>query len=63
LTKRDLKTSISVNDGDLIVLGGLAENKDSDSRDGPSFLPHFLQTTGKDQSQSEIFLVLQVKRI
>lgn len=63
LTKRDLKTSISVNDGDLIVLGGLAENKESDSRDGPSFLPHFLQTTGNDKSQSEIFLVLQVKRI
>lgn len=63
LTKRALKTSVGMQDGDLIVLGGLTENKESSSHDGPSFLPRFLHTTGKENSRSEILLVLQVQRI
>ncbi|MDO6387642.1 type II secretion system protein GspD [Uliginosibacterium sp. 31-12] len=63
LTKRSLKTSVSVRDGDLIVLGGLAENKDSNSRDGLTFLPKFLHTSGSETSRSEILLVLQVQRL
>jgi general secretion pathway protein D len=63
LTKRALKTSIGVQDGDLIVLGGLTENKESDTRDGLSFLPKFLHTSGKENSKTEILLVLQVNRI
>ncbi|WP_394792455.1 type II secretion system protein GspD [Rhodoferax sp.] len=63
LTKRALKTSVGMQDGDLIVLGGLTENKDSGSRDGLSFLPKFLHTTGSEHSRSEILLVLQVQRI
>lgn len=63
LTKRALKTSIGMQDGDLIVLGGLTENKESDTRDGLSFLPKFFNTTGKENSKTEIFLVLQIQRI
>lgn len=46
LTKRELKTKVSIEDGDVIVLGGLTESKDSNTRDGLSFLPRFLHTTG-----------------
>ena len=46
LTKRELKTKVSMEDGDVIVLGGLTESKDSSTRDGFSFLPRFLHTTG-----------------
>jgi general secretion pathway protein D len=63
LIKRALKTSVGMQNGDLIVLGGLTENKDSASRDGLSFLPKFLHTTGSERSRSEILLVLQVQRI
>lgn len=63
LTKRALKTSVGMQDGDLIVLGGLTENKESNSRDGVSFLPNFLKTTGQENSRSEIMLVLQVQRL
>jgi len=63
LTKRALKTSVGMQDGDLIVLGGLTENKEGNSRDGLSFLPKFMQTTGTETSRSEILLVLQVQRI
>lgn len=63
LTKRALKTSVGVQDGDLIVLGGLTENKESKSRDGLGFLPKFLHSTGSENMRTEIFLVLQVQRI
>jgi len=63
LTKRALKTSVVMQDGDLIVLGGLAESKESNSRDGLSFLPKFLHSTGSENSRSEILLILQVQRI
>lgn len=63
LTKRELKTTVGLQDGDVIVLGGLAENKDTQTRDGPSFLPGFLHTSGKEVSSSEILLVLQVQRL
>lgn len=63
LTKRALKTSVGVQDGDLIVLGGLTENKESKSRDGLGFLPKFFHSTGSENTRSEILLVLQVQRI
>jgi general secretion pathway protein D len=63
LIKRALKTSVGMQDGDLIVLGGLTENKESASRDGLSFLPKFFSSKGSDTSKSEILLVLQVQRI
>lgn len=63
LTKRALKTSVGMQDGDLIVLGGLTESKESNTQDGPSFLPRFLHTKGRDDSRTEILLVLQVSRI
>ncbi len=63
LTKRALKSSVGVQDGDLIVLGGLTENKEIKSRDGLSFLPKFFHSTGNENTRSEILLVLQVQRI
>jgi hypothetical protein len=63
LTKRALKTSVGMQDGDVIVLGGLAENKESGTSDGLSFLHKFLHTKGSESSRSEILLVLQVQRI
>lgn len=63
LTKRALQSSVSLQDGDVIVLGGLTENRESAARDGLSFLPRFLDTKGTDSSRSEILLVLQVQRL
>lgn len=63
LTKRELKTTVGLQDGDVIVLGGLAENKDTRTRDGLSFLPNFLHTSGQEIGSSEILLVLHVRRL
>lgn len=63
LTKRLMKTSVSLKDGDLIVLGGLVDEKDSDKHVGPSFLFDYIRSHTGDKSRSEIVLVLQVQRV
>lgn len=63
LLKREIKTAISLQDGDVIVLGGLNETKESNTRDGLSFLPSFLHTKSQDISKSDIILVMQVQKV
>lgn len=63
LIKRELKTALSVADGELVVIGGLAESKDTAARDGLSFIPSFLHTRTSDKASTEILLVLQVTRL
>lgn len=63
LTKREIKTSLSLEDGEVVFLGGLAENKDAEGKTGPSFLPDLLRTNNAESSDSEILLFLQVSKI
>jgi general secretion pathway protein D len=63
LIKRELKTSLSLTDGELIVIGGLAENKETNTRNGLSFIPKFLQTKTSDKASTEILLILQLTKI
>lgn len=63
LTKRELQTSVSMSDGDVIVLGGLNETKEADSVSGLPFFPAFMRSKSQDASKSEILLILQVSRI
>ncbi|MDE9447964.1 type II secretion system protein GspD [Xenorhabdus bovienii] len=39
LIKRNIQTSVSVGDGDIIMIGGLADNKDNTQSTGLSFFP------------------------
>lgn len=63
LTKREISTSVSLLDDEIIVLGGLAETKDGQGRTGFSFLPDFLRARTSDSQRSELVVVLQVSRI
>lgn len=63
LTKRELSTSVSVADGEVIVLGGLNEDKASNADTGLSFLPSFMRSHTEDASKSEILLILQVTKL
>lgn len=63
LTKREISTSVSLQDREIIVLGGLAETKDGNGRTGFSFLPDFLSARTSDYQRSELVVVLQVSRI
>jgi general secretion pathway protein D len=63
LNKREVKTNLTLDDGDVIVLGGLSTDKHSDTHTGLSFLPSFMQTKGNEVSKTEILLVVQLQKI
>lgn len=62
LIKRALSTDISLKDGDIILIGGLADNKDTDTKTGFSLFP-FLTSKGSDSTKTDIVIVLQVRKI
>ena len=61
LVKREIKTNISANNAELIVLGGLIENKDTASTAGLSFLPAFLSAKSNSNDKTEIVLSLYIE--
>jgi type II secretory pathway component GspD/PulD (secretin) len=63
LLKRELKTSVSVVDDEVIVLGGLDEVSNKDNVSGFSFFPSFLKGSKKEDNKTEIMLLLHVQKI
>ncbi|NBH74739.1 type II secretion system protein GspD [Rodentibacter pneumotropicus] len=64
LIKRDIVTDVTVKNGDVIVLGGLAENKLTEGETGFSFLPKgWLTGKSKSSTKTDIIVLLQVKEI
>jgi type II secretory pathway component GspD/PulD (secretin) len=63
LIKRELLTDITVRGDEMIIIGGLEEQKNTESSSGLSFLPAFFRTKSDDESQTEIVLLLQAERI
>ncbi|MEC4300740.1 bacterial type II and III secretion system family protein [Escherichia coli] len=63
MIKREVSTSVSLNDGDIIVLGGLAENKTSKARTGLSFLPDVFGSDSDERAKTDIIVVLQARRV
>lgn len=63
LTKRSLTTTVSAADGELIVLGGLTTDKDSQGTSGLSFLPKFMRTSNQSSNRTEVLLLLQATKI
>jgi len=63
LTKRSLSTTVGMMDGDLIVLGGLTQDRSNSSNSGQSFLPKFMRSSSSSDGRTEVLLLLQVTRI
>lgn len=63
LIKREVKTALSMADGDVVVLGGLTENKEAGGRTGFSFLPNWTKSKNSNTNKSEILLVLQLNKL
>lgn len=63
LIKRELSTSVGVGTNEILVLGGLDEEKSSEDQTSLSFLPRFLRASGSEKSRSEVLLLLQAERI
>ena len=63
LTKRELSTSVSLSDGDVVVIGGLREDKDSSTVSRPPFSIPFFGSKSRETAHSEILLFLQLRKI
>lgn len=63
LTKRELSTSVSVADGDVVVIGGLREDKDSSTASHPPLWMSFFGSKSRETVHSEILLFLQLRKI
>ncbi|MBN3182554.1 type II secretion system protein GspD [Pectobacterium brasiliense] len=62
LIKREISTDISLSDGDIILLGGLADDKKTNTETGFSWLPSFT-SQGSSADKTDIVVVLQVRKI
>ncbi|WP_406850704.1 type II secretion system protein GspD [Candidatus Arsenophonus nilaparvatae] len=64
LIKRQVNTQVSVADGDIILLGGLAENKVTEADTGFSFLPKgWFTSASTENNKTDILVILQVKKV
>jgi type II secretory pathway component GspD/PulD (secretin) len=63
LVKREIESALTLEDGEMVVIGSLNESKDSATAKGLSFLPAWMQAKGSDSTQSELLLLLQVQRV
>jgi hypothetical protein len=62
LNKRELRTSLSMQDGEVVVLAGLNDSKNDGNSTGLRFLP-FALGKASSTSSSELVLVLEMKRL
>lgn len=60
---RSLNTMADLKDGEVIVLGGLIQDQDSDSHSHEKWFPHFLDGRSSSKARTEVVLVLQVQKI
>lgn len=62
LNKRELKTALSMSDGEVVVLAGLNDDHEDGGSTGVAWLP-FRLGKSKSSSSSELVLVLEMKRL
>ncbi|UVJ46403.1 hypothetical protein NVV94_13250 [Pseudomonas sp. LS1212] len=63
LTKRQLTTDVQMRSGEVVILGGLTEEKTTGAQTGLSFLPSMFRSKVSESSKSEILLVIQLMKI
>lgn len=60
---RQMSTTLSMKDGEVVVIGGLVQDTDSASSNSVGWLPRFLDGHGSSKGRTEILLVLQVQKV
>jgi type II secretory pathway component GspD/PulD (secretin) len=63
LIKRELRTDVQMRYGEVVMLGGLTEEKSNASRAGLPFLPAWMQSRTGDNAKTELLIVLQLTRV
>ncbi len=62
ILKREAETTVGVQDGELILIAGMDETRESDSTSSVPFLPSFLSSKERDKSRSQLLLMLEVSK-
>jgi len=62
LNKREIRTSLTVEDGEVLVIGGLNDSKEEETKAGLWFLP-FATSKSSGTRSTELLLILELKRI
>lgn len=62
LTKREIKTTVTAQDGETVILGGLNETKNTGSQAGLSFLPDWFGAKSNTNDTTEIILSIEMKK-
>lgn len=63
LNTRELSTQVTAAPGEIILIGGLDDDRQSNSNSGLSFLPNFLRSQQDEATKTEIVLMLQLDQI
>lgn len=58
LSKRQVQTSVTVDDGELLMIGGLNSNKATSNRNGFSFLPKAWAVRTESSANTDLVLIL-----
>lgn len=58
-----VSTTVGVADGELVLIGGLTQDKNIDTNSSLSFLPKIFHTKGDEDSRTEVILLIQVSKI
>lgn len=61
LVKRQVKTSVSLGDGEVLVIGGLNDTKSTRSKSGLSFLPSSWASRTTSESKTDLVLILSAR--
>ncbi len=63
LIKRELDTTLTLKDGDVVLLGGVSEHKVTNAKTGLSFLPDILGQKSGEEIKTDLVVLLQVKKV
>lgn len=63
ILKRAIDSTLTLQDGDIIVMGGLDQSRVDSSKTGLSFLPSFLDSVQDSKQSTQLLLVLQIERV
>lgn len=63
LSKRELSTVVQAQDGEMIVLGGLDQKKQTTASRGFSFFPDFMRSNSDEKNGTQILIFLSVSKI
>lgn len=61
LVKRQVKTSVSVADGEVLVIGGLSDSKATSAAAGFSFLPASWGNRSRQETKTDLVLILSAR--